>query len=85
VHLNKELTLDWVIIYASMHNLSQLEDFLNLIENWPIPIFPLTGEDLIIMNISGKKLGQLLKKAKAYWQEQNYQPSKAELLSYILN
>jgi poly(A) polymerase len=84
VHLNKELTLDWVIIYASMHNLSQLEDFLNLIENWPIPIFPLTGEDLIIMNISGKKLGQLLKKAKAYWQEQNYQPSKAELLSYIL-
>ncbi len=86
LHLGRELTLDWAIIYASMHDLSKdaLDIFLNVINSWNIPTFPLTAADLISLNLTGKALGQLLKKAKAYWQEHDYQPTKEELLSYIL-
>ena len=40
---------------------------LNLLQNWAIPVFPLTGEDLLAEGYTGPALGQELKRREAEW------------------
>ncbi len=53
-----------------------------LVQDWNIPEFPVTGDDLIHAGLkSGKDLGVLLENLEEYWEENNYTPSKEELLA----
>lgn len=57
---------------------------LNLAETWGIPIFPITGKDVLGLGYrEGRQVGQILEKAEAWWEEQHYTPSKTDILNYI--
>lgn len=52
--------------------------------NFEIPIFPITGNDLINIGYSqGKELGIIIKKLKSIWKENNYTMSKEDLITSI--
>lgn len=53
-------------------------------DSWPIPTFPLGGEDLMAKGIpAGIELGQKLKELEKLWESSDYQASKAELLARL--
>jgi len=66
-------------------DISRLEYLYKMVIDWDVPVFPLTGEDLIKINISaGKQIGILLGKARIYWGKHNYMPDKRNLIDYII-
>ncbi|MDE3060082.1 MAG: CCA tRNA nucleotidyltransferase, partial [Pseudomonadota bacterium] len=57
---------------------------LRLADTWEIPIFPVTGDDLIAIGIKpGKELGALLEKLEEKWEKSDYRLSKRQLLAEI--
>ena len=56
----------------------------NSIENWDTPVFPVAGRDLIALGMqAGPEMGNALKAMKLHWQQNDFQPSKKELLKSI--
>ncbi len=57
---------------------------IKLAEEWRIPEFPVTGEDLIAHGLKpGKEMGQILKQLEQDWEEKGYALTKGELVNYI--
>jgi tRNA nucleotidyltransferase/poly(A) polymerase len=55
-----------------------------VLEEWEVPVFPVTGRDLIEMGmIPGPRMGQMLKDLKYRWANQEYQISKQDLLQLV--
>lgn len=54
------------------------------IKGWQIPVFPVSGDDLKALGISqGKRMGELLAKLEAEWEEKDYTPTKQALLEKV--
>jgi tRNA nucleotidyltransferase (CCA-adding enzyme) len=52
------------------------------IENWVVPIFPVSGNDLIKRGIKpGPEMGTIIRLIKVEWAETNYTATKADLLA----
>ncbi len=69
----------WAENYAAK-NINWLEH-INFAKDWEIPIFPISGNDLIKLGLSeGKKLGEKLQEMENYWEDNDYIPNKKELL-----
>lgn len=59
---------------------------LNLPEIWQIPEFPISGADLLALGIAaGPQLGRHLSRLELDWENENYLPSRDDLLSRINN
>lgn len=57
---------------------------LSLQKNWPIPVFPVTGEDLKKHGFaSGPELGQALKRLETLWEDSGYNLTKEALLKKL--
>lgn len=55
------------------------------LENWPIPVFPVSGQDLINLGMNpGKELGQALNQLRSLWTSSNFTASKDELLQNMI-
>ena len=54
---------------------------VNQLENWECPVFPVTGYDLLKLNLKGKQLAVVKDKLKQVWKDSYYGTSKEELLS----
>lgn len=53
-------------------------------DQWQIPKFPVTGLDLLQIGIpKGRIVGRILKAAESWWEGQDYQPAKEEILQFI--
>lgn len=60
------------------------EAMLELSERWTPPKLPIRGVDLLKMGVEeGKEVGRLLKKAEDYWEENEYIPTRDELLELV--
>ncbi len=54
---------------------------LVLAHGWDIPVFPLSGQDLLNIGMTpGKTVGEKLRMLEALWEESDYRLSKSELL-----
>ncbi|UXM94227.1 CCA tRNA nucleotidyltransferase [Bartonella sp. HY329] len=54
---------------------------INLVENWPVPEMPISGEDLIALGIEpGVKIGQLLKGMEQNWIDSGFLAKRDVLL-----
>ena len=54
------------------------------IESWPIPAFPVSGNDLMAAGVpKDKKFGNVLKAIKEVWMESDYKMNKQELLAKL--
>lgn len=84
----RELTLDLLYIYAAEKKINQAEftKILEIIEHSPIPIFPISGKDILENHIAvGSKIKESLSKAEKIWINSDFQISKTGLLEKIKN
>ena len=61
-------------------NKTKAKKDLEFIENFSIPNFPITGEDVKALGIKDKNIGIALKEAKEFWVLNGFEPKKEELL-----
>ena len=54
---------------------------VSLLENWECPVFPVTGYDLLKLNLKGKQLAIVKERLRQIWKDSYYHTSKEELLS----
>jgi poly(A) polymerase len=53
-------------------------------EDWPVPRFPLTGEDALALGLtSGPALGRALRTTEEWWIEQDFAPHPARLRQHL--
>lgn len=63
------------------HTLNDLHERFDL---WPIPPFPLKGEDVLSHGITqGNQVGILLKQVEKWWLSQNLEPGREACLAYL--
>ncbi|MEL6955509.1 MAG: CCA tRNA nucleotidyltransferase [Pseudomonadota bacterium] len=51
------------------------------VDGWGRPSFPLRGQDLVELGMSGPEIGETLKTLEDWWIEQDFQPGRGELLA----
>jgi hypothetical protein len=53
-----------------------------LLDAWVVPVFPVTGQDLMAQGMKpGPEMGQTIKAMKERWIESDYALSKSDMLS----
>jgi tRNA nucleotidyltransferase (CCA-adding enzyme) len=61
---------------------ARLDNYETDIENWDVPVFPVSGDDLIKRGIKpGPVMGKIIRDIKVAWAETNYTATKADLLA----
>ncbi len=74
---NKEILAKLALLQGD----KQLAIYIN---NFEVPVFPVTGNDLIAMGYkSGPELGQTLNKVKSAWKQSNFTANKDDLLQNL--
>ncbi len=57
---------------------------LDLIDDWAIPDFPVRGDDVLALGVpAGPEVGRRLDAVRAWWEEQDFRPDRAELLERL--
>lgn len=82
-HYAEAVRLAWARSAApvSSHDWLRLS---GLPDRWPVPVFPLTGQDILALGFpSGPKIGRLLEEMAAWWLQHDFQPDRAKLLDEL--
>jgi poly(A) polymerase len=82
----KDEFYDYILLnyYKGRIDADAAKRLIKFAAEFAIPEFPLSGNMLIASGFrAGKELGQKLKAAEQYWEENNYKPDSAELLKVI--
>jgi poly(A) polymerase len=81
---NKDLVRN-AYLFSLLKNFNEAEakKNLNCIENFSMPNFLITGEDVKALGIKDKNIGIALKEAKEFWVLNGFEPKKEELLKRI--
>ena len=66
-----------------MKYLSRPEDEIDHLEHWKLPLFPVTGHDLLALGLQGRELAAAKQELINKWKDSYYHMSKEELLSLI--
>ncbi|MGI4776163.1 MAG: CCA tRNA nucleotidyltransferase, partial [Janthinobacterium lividum] len=79
--LDKENFLEYIIGAASLNKLNNnhAKEFVSRVTRHAKPIFPINGNDLLIKNVDGKKIGEILNLLKDTWIASNFQLSREQL------
>ncbi|XP_033102896.1 CCA tRNA nucleotidyltransferase 1, mitochondrial-like [Anneissia japonica] len=57
---------------------------LDAIVNWTIPVFPVSGKDLLAAGVPrGKELGKILDRMKMKWTDSNYKLNRDEIMTIL--
>lgn len=94
-HWGKERAFDLALLQAARRlgvaetSLEEASHFIqtlhHLFDAWPLPSFPLTGEDLLANGIKeGVEVGRLLKAVETWWIAQDFQPDHQTCVEYLL-
>lgn len=72
---------DALLLLASGARRFDLASALGVLAAWEAPIFPVQGSDLLKRGLpAGPRIGQILKEVEAWWEEQDFQPSRQACL-----
>ncbi|WP_338453528.1 CCA tRNA nucleotidyltransferase [Candidatus Bealeia paramacronuclearis] len=77
-----ETVRDWVILQASKGGEFD-SSWLQIIQSWTRPLFPLKGEDLMQRGIKGPALGNILHETEEWWISENFKPSYEACLNRL--
>ena len=82
VFQEKDFVRDFYLLNLTQTSLDIFEAkrLLKFINDFSLPNFPINGNDLMAMGVSGKELGKKLLKAKKLWIESDFKMQKDELL-----
>ncbi|MCD6035800.1 MAG: tRNA nucleotidyltransferase [Rickettsiales bacterium] len=85
--LGKPLFMERVLLTWAEEGVVHKEAFqqmLTLAMHWEVPEFPVQGKDILALGIApGKQVGDILKTAEAWWEEEGYAPDKAAIVTRI--
>ena len=84
--LGPERYRDLVRLAAADGRLTQprLKELLEFAASWPIPAFPLSGDDVIALAIPpGPRVGRLLAQVKRWWEESDFTAGRAACLAKL--
>ncbi|MGO1118751.1 CCA tRNA nucleotidyltransferase [Rhodovibrionaceae bacterium A322] len=57
---------------------------LSLSQGWQMPVFPVTGADLLAQGLTpGPEIGRMLRKLEDWWIAQDYQPDRLDCLARL--
>lgn len=80
VQFGKQIILDYVLVKTSETDL----DLMRFIEELEIPLFPLTGKDLLEMGYApGPPFQRILSGTLKWWCQQNFRPTKEDCMTYV--
>ncbi len=75
---------DNVIDYLYLSNNCNLMYFLDFLDAFECPVFPVSGHDLKKEGFAeGVALGKALSLAKSWWIKQDFKPSKDDVINYV--
>ncbi len=61
-----------------------LSEAVTILQEWDIPKFPVTGADAQNLGVEpGVRMGELLRETEAHWIQEEFKPSKADLIAYL--
>jgi len=85
--MGKECFMALVLLcWASGEDHEAWGAMIALAQQWEAPVFPVSGDDLIVRGFSsGKMLGEQLHQLETVWEQSDYTLSGAELLSLLPN
>jgi tRNA nucleotidyltransferase/poly(A) polymerase len=81
--IGRETFLDAVLLLAAEGTLSaeKTRDMTSLAESWPIPVFPLGGDDVTALGIApGPRVGRLLSAVRRWWEDGDFAADRAACL-----
>jgi tRNA nucleotidyltransferase/poly(A) polymerase len=59
-------------------------DLYRFADNWPVPVFPVKGQDLIGRGLKpGPAIGEALTRLEDWWVASGFKPSKDEILDHF--
>lgn len=68
------ISKQWVL---ELLELQRRYDDHAVVREWTPPVFPVTGNDLLVAGVNpGPGMGNILKAMKSYWVAHNYEPGK---------
>jgi poly(A) polymerase len=63
---------------------AQVMDEINAAIRFELPVFPVTGKDLLALGLpAGREIGAILKSLESHWLDNDFTPSKAQLLALV--
>lgn len=74
--------LRWAYGQGMVNKTHPYHEMLHLVQRWEIPVFPVTGQDLIAAGFKpGYDMGDLLQKLEDAWEASNYEMDKSALIA----
>ena len=83
----KETTMNAMEIAMRLSEIpaAAFREFRDGLQYWEIPVFPLSGQDLLDAGYpQGPELGQILKRAEQWWVNGGFEGDKEAVLKYII-
>jgi poly(A) polymerase len=75
---------DGVLLAAAETGRERPAALLRLAEQWPVPVFPLRGQDLVAAGIpEGQEVGRLLAAVRAWWEANDFTPDRNACLARL--
>jgi poly(A) polymerase len=75
---------DGVLLAAAEAGRERPDALLRLAEEWPVPVFPLRGQDLVAAGIpEGQEVGRLLEAVRAWWEANDFTPDRDACLARL--
>lgn len=72
---------EWV---SELAHLEDRDDWSkNALVHWEFPPFPVDGNDLLVLGMKGKQIGETLRLLKDAWADSGYQASKKKLMGMV--
>lgn len=84
--LGKERHRDLALLSAAASRIAppRLRDLLELAETWPIPAFPLDGDDITALGVPpGPQVGKLLSAVRRWWEVGDFTATRDQCLDRL--
>ena len=84
---DKELVLDLYLLYLAKNSdpqkNSDAEKNIQFLQNFSLPNFPLSGEDVMALGFTGAAAGSAIESAKKFWAANDFLAGKTELQKFL--
>jgi poly(A) polymerase len=84
--LGRERYRDLTLLLAAERQITpaRLQELSKLVESWPIPVFPLTGDDVTALGVApGPRVGRLLAGVRRWWEDGDFVADRAACLARL--
>lgn len=79
-----ETTTQAVLVKFAREPIDNIGKYVDLIRDWRVPQFPITGADVISMGVeNGPMIGDFLEQVRTWWIDRDFAPSREECVAKL--